>query len=346
MLRIAIRRLIMAVPILIGVTVVVFLLVNVLPGDPAAAILGDNATPAARVQIAHQLGLDQPLPLRYLHWLGQILSGNLGYSPYRQRPVADLLTQAVGNTLALAASSALVGLLGGVVLGFIAGRRRGTLPDRVISMFALSGLSIPSFFLAVVMLMIFSAYLRWFPAAGTGLDVSFPAAAGTPMEWYGVGPWPWRVRALFPGPTPTATVAGPYNEQPQQFMRTLAAPSGALGVKAGARTLISWNPDPQAKQYQVDIDPYRLRGHRATLPQVVAALQNANQNVGGNILTLGSQAHNVRLLGLLGEGVDPLDPALVDQMSSIEADKLKDIQDVIITQSYVCQIHSQRIADA
>jgi peptide/nickel transport system permease protein len=175
MLRIAIRRLMMAVPILLGVTVVVFLLVNVLPGDPAAAILGDNATPAARVQIAHQLGLDQPLPLRYLHWLGQILSGNLGYSPYRQRPVADLLTQAVGNTLALAASSALVGLLGGVVLGFIAGRRRGTLTDRVISMFGLSGLSIPSFFLAVVMLMIFSAYLRWFPAAGTGLDIGFVA---------------------------------------------------------------------------------------------------------------------------------------------------------------------------
>src|SRR5882757_1592193 len=175
MLRIAIQRLVMAIPILIGVTVIVFLLVNVLPGDPAAAILGDNATPAARVQIAHQLGLDQPLPLRYLHWLGQILSGNLGYSPYRQRPVADLLTQAVGNTLALATASALVGLLGGVVLGFIAGRRRGTPTDRVISIVGLSGLSIPSFFLAVVLLMIFSANLRWFPAAGTGLDVSFVA---------------------------------------------------------------------------------------------------------------------------------------------------------------------------
>jgi peptide/nickel transport system permease protein len=175
MLRIAIRRFVLAVPILLGVTVIVFLLVNVLPGDPAAAILGDNATPAARIQVRHQLGLDQPLPLRYLHWLGQILSGNLGYSPYRQRPVVDLLTQAVGNTVALAAASAVVGLIGGVVLGFVAGRRRGTPIDRAISMFSLSALSIPSFFLAVVMLMIFSADLRWFPAAGTGLDISFVA---------------------------------------------------------------------------------------------------------------------------------------------------------------------------
>jgi peptide/nickel transport system permease protein len=174
-LRIIVGRVLLALPILLGVTVIVFLLVNVLPGDPAAAILGDNATPAARALVRHQLGLDQPLPLRYLRWLGQVLSGNLGYSPYRQRPVADLLTQAAGNTLALAAASALLGLPGGVLLGFIAGRRRGGWIDRVISLFSLSGLSVPSFFLAVVMLMIFSANLRWFPAAGTGLDISLLA---------------------------------------------------------------------------------------------------------------------------------------------------------------------------
>jgi peptide/nickel transport system permease protein len=175
MLRISIRRMITAVPILFGVTVIVFLLVNVLPGDPAAAILGDNATPAAVAQIRHQLGLDQSLPVRYLHWLGRIVSGDLGYSPYRQRPVADLLAQAWGNTLALAACSALVGLVGGVALGFVAGSRRGRWLDRVISLFSLSGLSVPSFFLAVVLMMIFSANLRWFPAAGTGLDMGFIA---------------------------------------------------------------------------------------------------------------------------------------------------------------------------
>jgi peptide/nickel transport system permease protein len=175
MLRISIRRMMMAIPILLGVTVIVFLLVNVLPGDPAAAILGDNATPAAVAQIRHQLGLDQPLPVRYLHWLGRIVSGDLGYSPYRQRPVADLLAQAWVNTLALAVCSALVGLVGGVALGFIAGSSRGRWMDRVISLFSLSGLSVPSFFLAVVLMMIFAADLRWFPAAGTGLDIGLIA---------------------------------------------------------------------------------------------------------------------------------------------------------------------------
>lgn len=175
MVRIIVGRVLLAIPILLGVTVIVFLLVNVLPGDPAAAILGDNATPAARAMVRHTLGLDQPLPLRYLRWLGQVLTGNLGYSPYRQRPVADLLMQAAGNTAALAAASALLGLPGGVLLGFVAGQRRGGWIDRIVSLFSLSGLSVPSFFLAVVMLMIFSANLRWFPAAGTGLDVSFAA---------------------------------------------------------------------------------------------------------------------------------------------------------------------------
>lgn len=175
MLRITIRRFLYALPILLGVTVIVFLLVNVLPGDPTAAILGDNATPSARAQIAQVLGLNQPLPVRYVHWLGQIVTGNLGYSPYRERTVASLLEQAVGNTAALAAASAVFGLVGGVLLGYIAGRRPGGLIDRGISAISLSGLSIPSFFLAIVMLMLFSVNLRWFPSAGTGIDIGFVA---------------------------------------------------------------------------------------------------------------------------------------------------------------------------
>jgi peptide/nickel transport system permease protein len=175
MLRITIRRFLYAVPILLGVTVIVFLLVNVLPGDPTAAILGDNATPAARAQVAQMLGLNQPLPIRYVHWLGQILTGDLGYSPYRERTVASLLGQAIGNTAALATVSAVFGLVGGVLLGYIAGRRPGGLIDRAISVVSLSGLSIPSFFLAMLMLMLFSVNLRWFPSSGTGMDISFVA---------------------------------------------------------------------------------------------------------------------------------------------------------------------------
>jgi peptide/nickel transport system permease protein len=170
MLRTAVRRLVLAVPILLGVSVIIFLLMNVLPGDPAAAFLSDDATEAARQAIRHQLGLDQPLPVRYFKWLGSALSGDLGYSPYRRREVTDLLQQAWGNTFILAAVSAGFGLLAGVVVGFVAGIKRGRPVDRVASFVSLSGLSVPSFFLAIVLLTVFAGRLKWFPSGGTDMS--------------------------------------------------------------------------------------------------------------------------------------------------------------------------------
>lgn len=170
MLRITVRRLLQAIPILLGVTVIIFLLMNVLPGDPTAAFVTEDASPEAKEQIRRQLGLDKPLPLRYVNWLGDTLSGDLGYSPYRKREVLDLITQAWSNTALLAGASAVFGLVGGVALGFVAGIRRNKLSDRVISVFSLTGLSVPSFFLAIVMLIVFSTRLGWLPTSGTGLD--------------------------------------------------------------------------------------------------------------------------------------------------------------------------------
>lgn len=184
MLQIVARRVVLAVPILFGVTVIIFLLMNVLPGDPAAAFLPEDATPAAREAIRNELGLDEPLPVRYLTWLGDTVSGDLGYSPYRRREVRDLLAQAWTNTAILAGASAVFGLGGGVILGFVAGVRRGRLADRMISTFSLTGLSVPSFFLAIVMLIIFSAQLNWLPTSGTGLDdgiAEFPKHLAMPM---------------------------------------------------------------------------------------------------------------------------------------------------------------------
>jgi|HigsolmetaAR202D_1030399.scaffolds.fasta_scaffold25243_2 peptide/nickel transport system permease protein len=170
MLRIIVRRLLLAIPILLGVTVIVFLLMNVLPGDPTASFVTEDTPPEVKEQIRHELGLDKPLPVRYLRWLGDTLSGDLGYSPYRKREVLDLLSQAWSNTAVLAGASALFGLVGGVVLGFVAGIRRNRLADRLISVFSLTGLSVPSFFLAIVMLIVFSTRLGWLPTSGTGLD--------------------------------------------------------------------------------------------------------------------------------------------------------------------------------
>jgi peptide/nickel transport system permease protein len=163
----------MAIPILLGVTVIVFLIMNVLPGDPTSSLVSESATPAERAAVRAELGLDRPLPVRYVKWLGTSAKGDLGYSVYRRRDVSDLISQAWANTAILALCSAFFGLLGGTILGFIAGVKRGRWPDKVISVFSLVGLSVPSFWLAILALIIVSVQLGLLPAAGTGLDGGF-----------------------------------------------------------------------------------------------------------------------------------------------------------------------------
>lgn len=177
MLALIVRRSLMALPILLGVTVIVFLLMTVLPGDPAAAFLAEDATPEEQAAVREELGLDDPLPVQYVRWLGDTLSGELGWSPFRRRDVASLLSQAWVNTAILATASAVVGLAGGIALGTAAALRRGRLTDRLISTFSLTGLSVPSFFLAIVMLIVFSANLGWLPSSGTGRDEGLASLA-------------------------------------------------------------------------------------------------------------------------------------------------------------------------
>jgi peptide/nickel transport system permease protein len=125
---------------------------------------------AERQAIRDELGLNDPLPLRYLHWLGDALQGNLGYSAQRRRDVSDLLLQAWGNTAVLAIVSAVFGISLGLWLGYVAGTRRGTLIDRFTGVLSLSGLSIPSFFLAIILLAVFAGWLRLLPSGGANLD--------------------------------------------------------------------------------------------------------------------------------------------------------------------------------
>jgi peptide/nickel transport system permease protein len=170
MLRVAILRIGMAIPILFGVSVIVFLLMNVLPGSAEAGLVSDDMSAAERQAIRHELWLDRPLPVRYTHWLGDALQGNLGYSVMRRRNVADLLMQAWGNTAVLAIVSAVFGISIGLWLGYVAGTRRGSLIDRVTGVLSLSGLSIPSFFLAIILLAVFAGGLRLLPSGGATLD--------------------------------------------------------------------------------------------------------------------------------------------------------------------------------
>lgn len=151
-----------------GVTIVIFFLLSVLPGDPLAGLLPDNAQPADRAALAKQLGLDRPAPVRYVSWVGDLARGNLGYSPFRRRQVADLIAAAWQNTAVLAVSSAILGLGLGVVVGTAAAVFHGRWPDRLISTIALSGLSVPSYFIAILLVIVLSAQLKLLPASGIG----------------------------------------------------------------------------------------------------------------------------------------------------------------------------------
>ena len=160
----------MAVPILFGVSVVVFLLMQVLPGSPEAAFVSEDMSAQEREAVRTELGLNDPLVVRFVHWLGAVLQGDLGYSAQRRREVADLLLQAWGNTAVLALVSAVFGIALGLWLGYVAGTRRGKLVDRVTAVLSLSGLSIPSFFLAIILLAVFAGGLRLLPSGGATLD--------------------------------------------------------------------------------------------------------------------------------------------------------------------------------
>lgn len=162
------RRLGLAIPTLIGVTIIIFLLLNVLPGDPLAGLLdpSSGATAEDRERLAEELGLNDPLPVRYVEWMGGVLQLDFGYSPFRQREVAGLIASAWMNTLILAAAAAAIGVTAGVGLGTLAALNRGGWVDRIVSAISVTGISIPNYWVAILFIIIFSATLNWLPASG------------------------------------------------------------------------------------------------------------------------------------------------------------------------------------
>jgi peptide/nickel transport system permease protein len=166
MLTVILRRVVMAVPALLGVSVVSFLLLNVLPGDPLAGVAGPGATQAQRDALAHQLGLDRPLPVQYWLWLSRVLHGDMGFSQQRGQPVSTLIGSALPNTVVLAAAAAVLGLAAGLLLGALAALWAGRWPDRIISGSSVVGLSIPNYWLAILMIIVFATELRWLPSGG------------------------------------------------------------------------------------------------------------------------------------------------------------------------------------
>ncbi len=160
------RRLLAVIPVLLVVSVVVFLLLRLSPGDPAAVIAGNNATTEDIAHIREQLGLDRSLPSQYGIWMGRVLQGDLGYSYYLGKPVLALIAQRVEPTLSLALGTALLAVLIAVPLGTLAAWRMGGWLDRALSAFSVAGFSVPVFVIAYVLIYLFAMQLQWLPVQG------------------------------------------------------------------------------------------------------------------------------------------------------------------------------------
>lgn len=168
MLVYAVKRLVAVVPIVFFVALVCFLLVHIAPGDPLVSILPPDASATLEAQLRVAYGFDRPLPVQFGIWIMNALGGDLGTSIASGRPVLAEVLRAVGNTLLLAGVAALIGFLLGLGLGLLAGYFRDTIIDRLATGIAIAGVSVPHYWLGMVLVIVFSVRLGWLPAVGAG----------------------------------------------------------------------------------------------------------------------------------------------------------------------------------
>ncbi|WP_027965036.1 ABC transporter permease [Halalkalibacillus halophilus] len=166
MISFLLRRTGLMIVILFLVSVIVFALVNVLPGDPALLILGQEATDESLRALRAEMGLDQPLVVQYFVWVGDLLQGDFGQSFRNNTEVSSLLIQKIPVTLQLTVMSFAVAILIAIPAGIISATRKGTLWDSSATVFALSGVSLPPFWLGILLIFIFAVTLGWFPPSG------------------------------------------------------------------------------------------------------------------------------------------------------------------------------------
>ena len=173
------RRFFYSIFVLIGVSVIVFLTLQLVPGDPAIALVGENASPQVIAQVRTELGLDQPLPVQYWRWLERILHGSLGKSIRTHREVIVEILDRLPYTMVLALSAVLLSTTLGVLMGILAATNRGRLGDHLTMGFAIVGLSVPGFWIALLMIMFFALYLRLLPVMGAASwqNLIMPAVA-------------------------------------------------------------------------------------------------------------------------------------------------------------------------
>ncbi|MEM6973061.1 MAG: ABC transporter permease [Pseudomonadota bacterium] len=177
------QRLAFGLLTLFVVSLIIFGAIEALPGDLAEEILGQSATPETVAAFRRELGLDQPAPLRYLSWLGGLLTGDLGNSLANQRPVAELISGRLGNTLFLAAVAALVAVPLSITLGILAALYQGSIYDRAVSVFTLSSISFPEFFVGYILIFAMTGFdapalVQWIAGSDTGFRSMANVAPG------------------------------------------------------------------------------------------------------------------------------------------------------------------------
>jgi peptide/nickel transport system permease protein/oligopeptide transport system permease protein len=168
MMRFVLGRLLLAVPVLIGVTVVTFMIIHLIPGNPAQVMLfGSNPTPEQVRNLENQLGLNDPLYVQYFHYINALLHGDLGTSFLTGRSVASEITSRAPSTFALSAAAMLVAVLIGIPLGIVGGVAPNSVWDRIGRFVSVSGVAVPFFWLALILTLVFAVHLHWFPAVGS-----------------------------------------------------------------------------------------------------------------------------------------------------------------------------------
>ncbi|WP_089942592.1 ABC transporter permease [Candidatus Entotheonella palauensis] len=178
------KRVLYSLLVMWGVATLVFFMLRAIPGDPVAVILGEEATPEAMVQLRKNLGLDGPFYVQYARWFARLLRGDLGRSLLAGEQVSVLLWQAAPRTFAIAALALIISLTVAIPAGIISAVKKHTFPDHVATVVAFIGLSMPNFWLGIILILFFSVHLGWFPSMGyVALDEGF---------------WPWLRHLILP----------------------------------------------------------------------------------------------------------------------------------------------------
>lgn len=184
MVGVLLRRLAGAIPVMVIVSLLTFTMIHMIPGDPAAAIAGLSATREQVANIRHDLGLDQPVLTQLVRWYGNLLSGDLGRSLLLGQPVMEATLQRLPVTLALSAYALLLTLLIGMGSGILAALRQNTWVDQAAMIVAMIGISVPNFYLGLLMILLFAVELRWLPTGG------YIALTDDPLGWLATSTMP------------------------------------------------------------------------------------------------------------------------------------------------------------